>query len=711
MRRFTLFTSMLILALVISSCSIPSRSGTDHDENDEETEAEETLPEGYEPLSEDILEGTWVTEHGRLCSFDFDEDIFTDSYGVDYDIVEVKDDSIELCLRLAGRVYEFTTLAVPNGDTFTIDATYANGELYILDSVAHNIDSDFGEEFTDNLRGLLSGNTFYLQTAGTSITFNDDLTTMSAAVMYGTEDVDIEFTGYSLYSPSEDYEMNLWVFGDDVVILGGGQIGYCTDSSLDLSVRFLYYDAATDYIEIIDYPSADKTSLPVLNTSPYSSTISTEYGTFVQYVRQPGVFISEESMSQYSADTVDNTSYLIDMRSPYAEELLERAEVIELDEGEISARRIDFTDGYAEVDLYDNQWPGEYVSIYSITSTDEEVGSNDWSVSSYSRFCGVLLTGTEYVDSHPLTRIYFEYDGEPYDGFGIYMMSNSSYTVPQAVDTHFEDGYAWAEVPSTAVYFLGTVDAASELTQENFFDVNPEDTIYGRLPEYEDILSLVDMDYIEQSYYGVFVVDSAEDLASLTYFINAYPRTYEDNFFVWVDMVDDIDISDYNWVSLGHDDGLGFRSFSGIFCGNGHTITGLRIDNDDDRNGFFGDIYFSTVIGVNLQNALVSGVSSGLFACEVSTTDFYDCHAQGIMPDNYDSGSNLFHAFEDYGNNGYLDCSIEVVNASGSGSFEEFSINLPRADSRNELYELFCPNANGNYSYTTDYFFGDNVPT
>ena len=164
MKRLKITAILLAFILITGACSDTLRRVRDYDD-EEETETEETeddgivsgLPEASEPLSEEILEGTWVTDTGMLCCFDFEDNTFTDSYGVDYDILEVNDDSIEVCLKLARGIYDMATLAVPIGDNLTIEASYCDGELYILDNVAHNLDSDEGQEFSERLQDRLSG--------------------------------------------------------------------------------------------------------------------------------------------------------------------------------------------------------------------------------------------------------------------------------------------------------------------------------------------------------------------------------------------------------------------------------------------------------------------------------------------------------------------------------------------------------------------------
>jgi hypothetical protein len=53
---------------------------------------------------------------------------------------------------------------------------------------------------------------------------------------------------------------------------------------------------------------------------------------------------------------------------------------------------------------------------------------------------------------------------------------------------------------------------------------------------------------------------------------------------------------------------------------------------------------------------------------------------------------------------------MSVTNSDGETYEEDISGNLPQDNSRNELQDLFDPEHDGTYDYSTDYFFGDNVP-
>ena len=155
------------------------------------------------------------------------------------------------------------------------------------------------------------------------------------------------------------------------------------------------------------------------------------------------------------------------------------------------------------------------------------------------------------------------------------------------------------------------------------------------------------------------------------------------------------------WAPLGTDD----HPFCGIFCGNGHTISSLLIPDSDNCNGFFGSIYASTVIGVNLYDALIEGGMSNAMAGDTSTTDYIDCHVAAVLPDSSGTGADLFPDYSDYGNNGYHYCSYDILNCRGEQYTSEFSSNYPHPNEENDLENHFDPEHDGTFDYSEDYFF------
>ena len=261
------------------------------------------------------------------------------------------------------------------------------------------------------------------------------------------------------------------------------------------------------------------------------------------------------------------------------------------------------------------------------------------------------------------------------------------------------------ETSETTEEITGPVD----LTVDNYFDIAPELSEWGMSDEAADIIPLVDMDYIESSYSDVFYVEDISDLASLTYFVNTYPlsRTSDgDHFFISVDLTSDIDLTGYLWAPIGipgtsdHD-----QAFAGIFSGNGHTITGLTIDNDREDNGFFGDIYGATVCGVYLEDISISGMGSGVFAGHIEDVRFFDCKASGTLTDSIDSGSLwLFPMLDSEADSRFISCSLNITNSEGYVTEEEFTDNPYGEGQSNAMLDLYDPDGDGIFEYGEDYF-------
>lgn len=710
MKRVKLISIILAVSVLLCSCSDKAARRND-EEAVEETEAEvQTIP-----LTRENLEGTWIDDTGFVCRIDPDNDLFTDAYGEIYDIKSISEDSIELMIRAQsdGAYLNDRTYGLPICSSFTIDASYTeDGILHIFNTSAYNLDSDEGEEYSSNLEDRLSGTTLALAVMGGTLSFNDDLTELTVGTIYGnSEPVQIEFTGTSIivYQDGES-EMIIRTVGEDIILAMDGQIGYGTSARIGMPGSWLLWDASTDEIEILEYSGkpADG-AFPVLETSEYQPQMDTDYGEFIALPslalsNLSGVYINNEVFEQYSYSSTAETTFLIDMRTPLAYQMLARQQIQSNNAGQYTEHVLTLPYGYISVDMYDNEWTGDIISYFEYPEANLNDAYNNW-YADLSSLCYIIDLGT---DRHNAV-IAFEFEGDE-NYVSVYRVDLYSWE-PEELETTFANGYATAAIEESGVYFLGHVDQPEEMTRDNYFDIDPAESEWAATGLAGDIIGLVDIEYIEQSYNGIFVVDSVEDLASLTYFVNTYPRNEEAPECIWVDLIADIDLTGYNWAPLGRNAyGDEDRAFNGIFAGNGHTISGLHIENVQSTNGFFGDIYFATVIGLNIEDAYISGSYSSLMAGSTSTTDYYDCHVSGELPNNFDSGEDLFPFEPDYGNNGYLDCTMSVTNSDGETYEADINGNLPHDNSRNELQDLFDPEHDGTYDYSTDYFFGDDIP-
>ena len=281
----------------------------------------------------------------------------------------------------------------------------------------------------------------------------------------------------------------------------------------------------------------------------------------------------------------------------------------------------------------------------------------------------------------------------------------SATTATTAATTEDTEESSEEETTVTETEVTGPV----EVTLDNYFDTDPSVTEWGMTEEAADIVSLVDMDYIESSYEDVFYIEDASDLASLTYFINTYPYSRtdpDDHLFVKADLMADIDLSGYRWAPLGIRVGDDHeQAFAGIFAGNGHTISGLTISNDSEFNGFFGDIYGSAVCGLYLEDASISGLYGTMFTGYLEDVRFFDCSAQGVLTDNADLETvYLFPAQDGPGNNRFISCRMSVTNATGDLIEDDFTLNPFSEGTGNAMLELYDPDGDGVFEYGADYF-------
>lgn len=715
-KKCLLCTAFLVMAVAFSACSKSEVIDTSAQREEESSE----VPEATCPLTSDLLSGTWVNEGGFVCSFDLDNDVFTDPYGVEYDIISIEDDHV-IIGEHTNEFGQYTNQTqLPVGGTMRMDVSYSGDRLYLLDNEACRMTDPEGQAVADTVTEMLSGRSFSMGGLS-SMEFSDDMTTLTGTQL-GSEDVlDISFDGITV-TTEDGLKIYPHIYDDEIVLVIDGSRYICSGSRVELPDRWLYYDKFEQELLILDYSgkpgeyfSEDPVTgereeitdddLPRLRRDSMEYYLDHDGDYYTASVNRGGIFYLMEGMDDYSfGDEVPfySISFMIDMDSPYAQEMIRRAVTIDGDQGSSSEVEMPFADGSIYIDVYEDQWPSDLIRINRL----EQERVTDYSdasiqiVSSYYQ----IRTGEGFEQA----RIEFDFtDGIANENTAIYRLGDYSDSI-ERIDTTFENGKASGIITTYGTYFLGDAVIPETITPITFFEVDPAMSSWALNNETGDIIDLVDVQYIRDSYEGVFVVDSVEDLASLTYFINVYPRGYDDYMCVWVDMVSDIDLTGYEWVPMGRaGDEDYIYSFSGIFCGNGHTIRGLNIVNTESYNAFFGDIYFATVIGLNIEDAYISGTGSSIMANDTSTTDYIDCHVAGVLPDVYSVQDYIyFPIYTDTGNNGYNYCSYSVINGNGEVMEDRFTENYPHPSSENDLENHFDPDHDGNFDYSEDYFFG-----
>ncbi len=688
---------MTAAAVMMSSvsCGRTGRSRGEDRDDEEETEAtdSDTVLSDELPLTADALDGVWLTEDGYFCEFDMDEMMFRDLWGMKYDIISLEEDHLMIEIRPVDYTYFSPATVLPVNDVIELDVDCYGDSMDLLGRTCYRSDSDTGSEYAESLRSGVAGQTFSIGTYLGNIdwTFNDDMSGISISGL--DTETSVEITDYE--GGIMAYEDETGASGEMIIRYINGELVWCAEGDVLQLASYqiadpsgwILYDSDTGEVTVLEFDSKaspDDDDVPVMLGLYGSQDLS--------YQRQS---YSPLSLCDGLYRLNAGTEYMINAANPYAYELIRRAEYMEQPEGRLTEYQYDFDQGSLTFEKYDNEWPSDVIHFYRTADYRWHSAFPDYdtTMALTDGYCAEFNEDRE-------AQISFNFDSPSSNEVRIYRITDDDDLIP--VDTVVSGNTATASISEDGVYVLsyeiGNYEAISE---ENYFATDPHDSEWARSGAAGDIPDLVDMDYIEQSYNSVFVIDSAEDLASLTYFINTYPRGFDDGFFVWVDVVEDIDLSGYEWSPLGTNDLM----FGGIFCGNGHTISGLTIDNDNDHNGFFGCMYFSNIIGVNIEGAYITGDGSHLMCCDSSTTDFIDCHVEGVLPDNSDDGVDLFPDYSDYGNNGYHYCSYSITNSEGETFEDEFTSNYPHPNEENDVENHFDPDGDGVFDYSEDYFF------
>jgi len=129
----------------------------------------------------------------------------------------------------------------------------------------------------------------------------------------------------------------------------------------------------------------------------------------------------------------------------------------------------------------------------------------------------------------------------------------------------------------------------------------------------------------------IFTLTTAEQLAGLAALVNGYIEDFSGKTII---LGNDIDLSAYasgygGWTPIGY----GYdRSFSGVFNGNGKTISSLTINRTSTYVGLFGSVYGGTVQNLGIVNASISGYNVGGIAGFVySNSSITNCYSTGAV--------------------------------------------------------------------------------
>ena len=101
-----------------------------------------------------------------------------------------------------------------------------------------------------------------------------------------------------------------------------------------------------------------------------------------------------------------------------------------------------------------------------------------------------------------------------------------------------------------------------------------------------------------------FYITTAQQLKQLADEVNAGDSKSGKTYL----LANDIDLSGYpNWTPIGRFDLPDMLPFSGVFDGQGYSITGLKISGNEDARGLFGYTYCETIRNVVIRNPEIQG--------------------------------------------------------------------------------------------------------
>ena len=168
--------------------------------------------------------------------------------------------------------------------------------------------------------------------------------------------------------------------------------------------------------------------------------------------------------------------------------------------------------------------------------------------------------------------------------------------------------YAWYSAWGIDLDDNGLEDGYVQKPVENPFDKKENDRLsieerWKKDRNTGDIIELADIDYMDScitEYGAEFNVKTLEQLAAACYYVNCCEEDKCKG--ITINLLADIDLSGVAWAPIGWYSIDNDNRFQGIFNGNGHTISNLKVD-EGNYSGFFGGTLYCSVNDLNIINA------------------------------------------------------------------------------------------------------------
>lgn len=199
-----------------------------------------------------------------------------------------------------------------------------------------------------------------------------------------------------------------------------------------------------------------------------------------------------------------------------------------------------------------------------------------------------------------------------------------------------------------------------------------------------------------------FDVSTPEQLAGVVYYVNGVAE----NRSVHITLQDDIDLSGLEWVPMGWYSGSK-HSFTGIFDGNGHTISHMTISEDADypSKGFIGYSTDAVVSDITFTDAVVAGGNyTGVVGGQIYVSEAWEnIHLIDCLVDGAYSDYGAIVGRES-GGIGFRNCSLK--NVMVNGTLTEYYSYRQQQVAETEVVETFSLTMDENFVLYRDQHAG-----
>lgn len=156
-----------------------------------------------------------------------------------------------------------------------------------------------------------------------------------------------------------------------------------------------------------------------------------------------------------------------------------------------------------------------------------------------------------------------------------------------------------------------------------------------------DIIDLADFRYMDSCLTekgAEFNVETPEQLAAACYYVNCCEEDVCKG--ITVNLTADIDLSGVAWATMGWWSSDNDNRFQGVFNGNGHTISNLKVETDGYA-GFFGGTFGCAVKELNIVDADIKGSRNAAVLSPSDVRSYYsDIYVSGVTSSD-ESGTML----------------------------------------------------------------------